>query len=172
MATPPEVDQDQNMYANFDMTDDLKGAYISIPQFYAGRSVFITGGTGFMGKVRHFRNQRNEEGFSIQFVHFVSVQVLVEKLLRSCPDIKNIYLLMRPKRGQEVAARLNELLNSPVSFNVFHKLSTTIQQTCYKSVNFHIFSLFFEPEFFPGFSPDLSSFLIQFAKSDRMSSIK
>lgn len=35
--------------------------------------------------------------------------------MRSCPDIKNIYLLMRPKRGQEVATRLNELLNSPVS---------------------------------------------------------
>ncbi|XP_037946927.1 putative fatty acyl-CoA reductase CG5065 [Teleopsis dalmanni] len=64
--------------------------YTPIPQFYAGRSVFITGGTGFMGKV------------------------LVEKLLRSCPDIKNIYLLIRPKRGQEVSARLNELLNAPL----------------------------------------------------------
>lgn len=47
MATPPEVDQDQNIYVNF----DSKGPYLSIPQFYAGRSVFITGGTGFMGKV-------------------------------------------------------------------------------------------------------------------------
>lgn len=46
MATPPEVDQDQNMYVNFDSK-----AYISIPQFYAGRSIMITGGTGFMGKV-------------------------------------------------------------------------------------------------------------------------
>ena len=25
--------------------------YIPVPQFYSGRSVFITGGTGFMGKV-------------------------------------------------------------------------------------------------------------------------
>lgn len=54
MATPPEVDQDQNMYVNFDMSDELKGAYLSIPHFYSGRSVFITGGTGFMGKVRSF----------------------------------------------------------------------------------------------------------------------
>lgn len=46
-------------------------------------------------------------------------QVLVEKLLRSCPGIKNIYLLMRPKRGQEVAVRLNELLNSPVSTSFY-----------------------------------------------------
>ncbi|XP_030368978.1 putative fatty acyl-CoA reductase CG5065 [Scaptodrosophila lebanonensis] len=64
--------------------------YTPIGQFYAGRSVFITGGTGFMGKV------------------------LVEKLLRSCPDIRNIYLLIRPKRGQEVSARLTELLNAPL----------------------------------------------------------
>ncbi|KAL5289055.1 hypothetical protein ACFFRR_009324 [Megaselia abdita] len=65
-------------------------SYIPISEFYAGRSVFITGGTGFMGKV------------------------LVEKLLRSCPDIKNIYLLIRPKRGQEVSARMHELLNAPL----------------------------------------------------------
>lgn len=50
-------------------------------------------------------------------IHFRLLQVLVEKLLRSCPEIQNIYLLMRPKRGQEVSVRLNELLNSPVSVN-------------------------------------------------------
>lgn len=68
-----------------------KQDYMSISQLYTDRSVFITGGTGFMGKV------------------------LVEKLLRSCPGIKNIYLLIRPKKGQETSARLNDLLNAPVS---------------------------------------------------------
>lgn len=62
----------------------------SVKDFYRDRSIFITGGTGFMGKV------------------------LVEKLLRSCPGIKNIYLLMRPKKGQDVQQRLQELLNGPV----------------------------------------------------------
>jgi FlaA1/EpsC-like NDP-sugar epimerase len=65
-------------------------AVSEIASFYAGRSVMITGATGFMGKV------------------------LVEKLLRSCPQIGRIYLLMRTKRGQEPKARLNDLLSAKV----------------------------------------------------------
>lgn len=67
--------------------------YMSVREFYRDRSIFITGGTGFMGKV------------------------LVEKLLRSCPDIKNIYLLMRPKKNQDVQQRLQELLDAPVTIH-------------------------------------------------------
>ncbi|XP_032525647.2 putative fatty acyl-CoA reductase CG5065 [Danaus plexippus] len=68
----------------------LNQDYIPVADFYADKSIFVTGGTGFMGKV------------------------LVEKLLRSCPKIKKIYLLMRPKRGQDVASRLTELTQSPL----------------------------------------------------------
>jgi FlaA1/EpsC-like NDP-sugar epimerase len=62
-----------------------------IAKFYAGRSVFITGGSGFVGKQ------------------------IVEKLLRSCPEIDTIYLLMRAKKGQNVQQRLNNTFESPVS---------------------------------------------------------
>lgn len=62
----------------------------SVADFYNGKSVFITGGTGFMGKV------------------------LLEKLLRSCPGVSNIYLLIRPKRGQVAQERLQQLLSSPL----------------------------------------------------------
>ncbi|XP_075543793.1 fatty acyl-CoA reductase 1-like [Dermacentor variabilis] len=60
-----------------------------IARFYEDRAIFITGGTGFIGKV------------------------LLEKLLRSCP-VKRIYLLMRSKRGVEPEERLDELFKCEV----------------------------------------------------------
>jgi fatty acyl-CoA reductase len=66
-------------------------SHIGVSEFYGGKTVFITGGTGFMGKV------------------------LLEKLLRSCPGVSKIYLLIRPKKGQDAHERLKLLLCSPVS---------------------------------------------------------
>ncbi|KAK9496653.1 hypothetical protein O3M35_013088 [Rhynocoris fuscipes] len=63
---------------------------IGIPEFYAGRDIFITGGTGFMGKI------------------------LIEKLLRSCPDLNNIYILIRSRKGKTAEERWNELTDLPV----------------------------------------------------------
>ncbi|KAK4291380.1 hypothetical protein Pmani_035791 [Petrolisthes manimaculis] len=69
-----------------------------ITEFYRNKTIFITGGTGFMGKV------------------------LVEKLLRSCP-VRRIYLLMRPKRGVDVEQRLDDMFN----YKVYAKFSYCIQ---------------------------------------------
>lgn len=44
--------------------------------------------------------------------------MLVEKLLRSCRGIKNIYLLIRPKRDQDITSRLKKMINEPI----FNKL--------------------------------------------------
>ncbi len=60
-----------------------------ITEWYRGKNVFITGGTGFLGKV------------------------LLEKLLRTCP-VRRIYLLMRPKRGVDVNQRLEDIFNFKV----------------------------------------------------------
>ncbi|XP_068632683.1 putative fatty acyl-CoA reductase CG5065 [Battus philenor] len=62
----------------------------SVREFYKNKSVLLTGGTGFMGKV------------------------LVEKLLYSVPDIGNVYMLMRPKRGKSVRQRMEEMMQLPL----------------------------------------------------------
>ncbi|CAH0382773.1 unnamed protein product [Bemisia tabaci] len=61
-----------------------------IQEFYAGKSVLVTGASGFMGKV------------------------LLEKLLRSCGDIASIYILLRPKRGKPIESRVDELTKLPL----------------------------------------------------------
>ncbi|NWU09264.1 FACR1 reductase, partial [Cephalopterus ornatus] len=58
---------------------------VSIPEFYEGKNVLLTGATGFMGKV------------------------LLEKLLRSCPKVKAVYVLVRNKAGQTPEARIEEI---------------------------------------------------------------
>lgn len=65
---------------------------ISIREFYNGKSIFVTGGSGFIGKV------------------------LIEKLLNSCPDIERIYLLIRSSRdGKPPQQRLDdEIIKSRV----------------------------------------------------------
>ena len=82
---------------NKNEADDLKmmlnnnnGGEVS--KFFKDKSVFITGGTGFMGKV------------------------LVWKLLSACPDIKSIYLLIRPKKGILSQDRLDKVIFSTPIF--------------------------------------------------------
>lgn len=41
-------------------------------------------------------------------------KVLIEKLLRSCPDINNIFILIRPKKNQNPQERINALQELPV----------------------------------------------------------
>lgn len=62
----------------------------TIPETFAGVDVFITGGSGFMGKV------------------------LIEKLLRSCPEIGHVFVLMRAKKGKSGHERVNDLVQVPV----------------------------------------------------------
>ncbi|KAJ8978355.1 hypothetical protein NQ317_002664 [Molorchus minor] len=62
----------------------------SIPEYFTGKNIFMTGGTGFIGKV------------------------LIEKVLRSCPDVGKIYLLIRPKKGKSAEERMQEITDVPL----------------------------------------------------------
>ena len=75
------------------MEDRIRqAAMVSIPEYYEGKTVLITGATGFMGKV------------------------LLEKLLRSCPGVEAVYVLVRHKAGQNPQARIADMINCKVSY--------------------------------------------------------
>ncbi|EDW62997.1 putative fatty acyl-CoA reductase CG5065 [Drosophila virilis] len=60
---------------------------MSIAAAFKDQEIFVTGGTGFVGKA------------------------LIEKLLRSCYTLGKIYVLIRPKKGVAIEQRLEALLN-------------------------------------------------------------
>lgn len=62
----------------------------TIGEFYAGKNIFVTGGTGFIGTV------------------------LIESLLSATPKIGTIYLLVREKYGSDTNERLKRLLSKQV----------------------------------------------------------
>ncbi|XP_041986244.1 putative fatty acyl-CoA reductase CG5065 [Aricia agestis] len=69
---------------------------VSIPEFYKGKSIFITGGTGSIGKL------------------------IIEKLLYSCPDIEKIFMLMRADSEEHAKKRIQTMITDS-SFNRLNK---------------------------------------------------
>lgn len=61
-----------------------------IQEFYKDSVIFMTGSTGFLG------------------------QVMLEKLLRSCPEISTIYVLVRNKKGKNVDSRVEEIFDDVI----------------------------------------------------------
>lgn len=66
-------------------TMEEKDSLPRICDWLAGKDIFITGATGFLGKV------------------------LLEKIIRCTPNVRNIYILIRNKRGKSVEERLKDL---------------------------------------------------------------
>ncbi|OXA38974.1 putative fatty acyl-CoA reductase CG5065 [Folsomia candida] len=69
---------------------DEKSQPTDIQNYYQDRSLFLTGVSGFLGKA------------------------LLEKLLRSCPKIGTINVLIRPKSGFDPGSRLRTIFQSPI----------------------------------------------------------
>ncbi|KAI8131043.1 putative fatty acyl-CoA reductase [Lucilia cuprina] len=74
---------------------ETKQMETNIQNFYKNKVVFLTGGTGFLGKV------------------------FIEKLLRST-DVAKVYVLTRPKAGVDINERFSKILKDPL----FEKLCT------------------------------------------------
>lgn len=67
------------------------GASLSIVGSLRGRTILLTGATGFLGKI------------------------ILEKILRSAPDVERIYVLVRPRKGSTADERMQaEIIQSEV----------------------------------------------------------
>lgn len=66
---------------------------VSVDDFYRNAEILLTGGTGFMGKI------------------------MLDKLLRSFPDLRAIYLMVRNKKGSSPEERVEKIFNDVVSEN-------------------------------------------------------
>lgn len=66
----------------------------SLKSFYTGKNILLTGGTGFMGIT------------------------MVEKLLRSFPEVGSITMVVRDKKGVTVEERKNSYFNHKVMNNI------------------------------------------------------
>ncbi|XP_076482222.1 putative fatty acyl-CoA reductase CG5065 [Bombus vancouverensis nearcticus] len=62
----------------------------SLEEFYAGSGILLTGATGFVGKG------------------------LLEKLIRICPRIAAIFILIRPKTTETIEQRFKKLIDDPI----------------------------------------------------------
>lgn len=69
----------------------------TIKEYFDDSNIFITGSTGFLGKV------------------------LIEKLLRSCDGVNRIYILLRAKRGRASEQRFEEFLTNKIFDNIREK---------------------------------------------------
>jgi len=79
-----------------------------IGEFYRGKSVLVTGATGFLGKC------------------------LLERLLRDCGDLKKIYVLVRPAKDKTPAQRMEEILQDSL-FDLIRKQEAIAQASLSRS---------------------------------------
>lgn len=77
---------------------------LAVQEFYRDKAVLITGVTGFLGKI------------------------LLEKLLRSCPGIRRIFLLIRPRKGCKSKERLAALLKAECFEHIHREHSDALEK--------------------------------------------
>lgn len=86
-----------------------------VQHYYTGKTVLVTGGTGFLGTL------------------------FIEKLLRCCSDIKKLIIIFRSKKGNSMQQRATEHFSSPVydkiklsNLNKWHEKIEIVKGNCEK----------------------------------------
>ena len=82
------------------MKDDTEAVFESkgeseITKFYGGLNILLTGPTNLLGKC------------------------LLEKLLRECPDVNRIYVLIKVKKCEEFVTKYTKLFTDNVSMYIY-----------------------------------------------------
>ncbi|XP_068986784.1 putative fatty acyl-CoA reductase CG5065 isoform X2 [Bombus flavifrons] len=76
----------------------------SLEEFYAGSGILVTGVTGFVGKG------------------------LLEKLIRICPRIAAIFILIRPKTNETIEQRFKKLIDDPIYDDIKAKYPSALSR--------------------------------------------
>lgn len=77
-------------------------SFQTVTSFHKNKNIFLTGGSGFVG---------------ISYI---------EKVLRSIPDVGNIYVLLRARKGQGIQERLEAMKNNSVKCYYFYQFKSRI----------------------------------------------
>jgi alcohol-forming fatty acyl-CoA reductase len=81
-----------------------------VKEFFRDKTVLITGTTGFVGKV------------------------LLEKMIRCLPDIKRIYLMLRPRPNMTLSQRVQEQIFSAELFEQLFKTNPGLPEWINKTI--------------------------------------
>ena len=82
-----------------------EGLGLGIRQFYSGKTIFLTGTTGFVGKV------------------------VLEKIIRAFPDFKRIFVMIRSKKNMSLDERLDKTVLSSEIFDPLFKHNISLKES-------------------------------------------
>lgn len=77
-----------------DISNKVNDERPTIAQFLAGKNIFITGGSGFLGTL------------------------LIERLLSATPELGKVYVLIRAKNGHSAESRIERMMSKVVSTKI------------------------------------------------------
>lgn len=115
------------------MQDEFKHI-LTIPEFFSNKQLFITGGTGFLGNYSEVSRVSSASCFTWTIrvmlkrgisTGFFAGKVLIDKLLRSCPNIGKIYILVREKKGKKLHERIEQMTQDQVFLVLYLFINTS-----------------------------------------------